>query len=104
MKTVLAILSFVLLIAITANAQTEKKSPCCTETKVKTSQLDESSSTDVQSTLTKNSTLTAASHSGDDDGKKCEGKDKEECEKKCETKETKEIEETPQTDETSEQE
>ncbi|MEE9432374.1 MAG: hypothetical protein V3V16_15110 [Melioribacteraceae bacterium] len=71
MKSILAILSFVLLIAITANAQTENDSK-----KEQTLKIEQSSSND-QSTL-----------SATEDGKKkCEGKSKEECKKQWEEKE-----------------
>jgi len=71
MKTVLAILSLVLLIAITANAQTEK------DLQKKQTITTEQSSSDDQSTLSVT----------EDGKKKCEGKSKEECIKKCEGKE-----------------
>ena len=65
MKTILSILSFVLLIAITANAQTE------TDTKKEETIKTELTSSDDQSTLSLN----------EDGKKKCEGKSKEECKK-----------------------
>lgn len=71
MKTVLAILSLVLLFAITANAQTENNLKTEQTTKI------EQSSSDDQSTL-----------SVTEDGKKeCEGKSKEECKRVCTEKE-----------------
>ena len=71
MKTVLAILTLILLFAITANAQTEKDLQ-----KEKTITTEQSSSNN-ESTL-----------SVSEDGKKeCEGKSKEECKKVCEDKE-----------------
>ena len=71
MKSILAILSFVLLIAFTANAQTE------TDTKKEETIKIEQSSPDDQSTLSVT----------EDGKKKCEGKSKEECKKLCEGKE-----------------
>jgi len=71
MKTVLAILSFVLLFAITVNAQTENDLQ-----KEKTITTEQSSSEDQP-------TLSAI----EDGKKKCEGKSKEECKKQCEEKE-----------------
>ncbi len=71
MKTVLAILSLVLLFAFTANAQTETDLQ-----KEQTIQTEQSSSGD-ESTLSVN----------EDVKKECEGKSKEECKKKCEDKE-----------------
>jgi len=71
MKTVLAILSFVLLIAFTANAQTE------------TDLQKEQTITTEQSSSNNESTLSVS-----EDGKKeCEGKSKGECKKVCDEKE-----------------
>jgi hypothetical protein len=71
MKSILAILSLILLFAITANAQTEKDLQ-----KEQTIKVEQSSS-DNESTLT----------ATEDDKKECEGKSKEECKRVCEEKE-----------------
>jgi hypothetical protein len=92
MKSVLTILSFVLLVAFTANAQTEVKRKCCSSDKDKTTQIEKSSSSD-QTTLTETSTLSATSLSNDGENKECG----EECkDENCEicTKSKTESEET----------
>jgi hypothetical protein len=70
MKSILTILSFVLLVAFTLNAQTEVKRKCCSSDKDKTTQIEKSSSSD-QTTLTETSTLSATSLSNDGENKKC---------------------------------
>ena len=70
MKTILAILSLVLLFTISANAQTEK------DLQKEQTITSEQSLSDNESTL-----------SVSEDGKKeCEGKSKEECKRVCEEK------------------
>ena len=70
MKSILTILSFVLLVAFTANAQTEVKRKCCSSDKHKTTQIEKSSSSD-QTTVTETSTHSAASLSNDGENKEC---------------------------------
>jgi len=94
MKFILTILSFVLLVAFTANAQTEVKRKCCSSDKEKTTQIEKSSSSD-QTTVTEAATLSATSISNDGEKKECSGECKDEnCEictkSKNESKETEE--------------
>ena len=94
MKSILTILSFVLLVAFTANAQTEVKRKCCSSDKVKTTQIDKTSSSD-QSTVTEAATLSATSLTNDGENKECTEKCTDEnceiCTKdKTEAKETEE--------------
>ena len=70
MKSILTILSFVLLVAFTANAQTEVKRKCCSSDKEKTTQIEKSSSSD-QTTVTEAATLSATSISNDGENKEC---------------------------------
>ena len=94
MKSILTILSFVLLVAFTASAQTEVKRKCCSSDKDKTTQIEKSSSTD-QTEVTEAATLSAASLSNDGENKECSGECKDEnceiCSKsKTESEETEE--------------
>ena len=77
MKSILTILSFVLLVAFTANAQTEVKRKCCSSDKDKTTQIEKSSSID-QTTVTETSTHSATSLSNDGKTKECGGECKDE--------------------------
>jgi len=77
MKSILTILSFVLLVAFTANAQTEVKRKCCSLDKDKTTQIEKTSSGD-QTTITETSTLSATSISNDGENKECGGECKDE--------------------------
>ena len=70
MKSILTILSFVLLVAFTANAQTEVKRKCCSSDKDKTTQIEKSSSID-QTTVTEAATLSTTSISNDGENKEC---------------------------------
>ena len=94
MKSILTILSFVLLLAITANAQTEVKQKCCSSDKDKTTQIEKTSSSD-QTAVTETSTLSATSLSNDGENKECGEECKDEnCEictkSKTESKKTEE--------------
>ncbi len=94
MKSILTILSFVLLLAIIANAQTEVKRKCCSSDKDKTTQIESTSSSD-QTAVTETPTLSTTSISNDGENKECGGKCKDEnceiCTKgKTESKETEE--------------
>ena len=94
MKSILTILSFVLLVAFTANAQTEVKRKCCSSYKDKTTQIEKTSSSD-QTAVTETSTFSAASLSNDGESKECGEKCTDEnCEicikSKTESKETEE--------------
>jgi len=60
----------VLLVAFTANAQTEVKRKCCSSDKEKTTQIETSSSTD-QTTVTEAATLSTTSISNDGENKEC---------------------------------
>jgi hypothetical protein len=98
MKSILTILSFVLLIALTANAQTEVKRKCCSSDKVKTTQIEKSSSTD-QTAVTEAATLSATSLTNNGEKKECA----EECkDKNCEIC-TKDKTESKETEENSDQ-
>ena len=68
MKTVLAILSFVLVLAFTANAQTE------------TNLQKEQTATTVEKSLTEDQATVSVN---EEVKHKCEGKSKEECKKAC---------------------
>ena len=94
MKSILTVLSFVLLVAFTVNAQTEVKQKCCSSDKHKTTQIEKTSSTD-QTAVTETSTHSAASLSNDgekkDCGEECKDENCEICTKsKTESKETEE--------------
>ena len=94
MKSILIILSFVLLVAFTANAQTEVKRKCCSSDKEKTTQIEKTSSSD-QTAVTETSTLSSTSLSNDGENKECTEKCTDEnCEictkSKTEAKETEE--------------
>ena len=94
MKSILTILSFVLLVAFTANAQTEVKQKCCSSDKHKTTQIEKSSSSD-QTEVTEAATLSSTSISNDGERKDCaEECNDENCEictkSKTESKETEE--------------
>ncbi len=70
MKSILTILSFVLLVAFTTNAQTEIKRKCCSSDKVKTTQIEKTSSSD-QTAVTEAATLSATSISNNGEKKAC---------------------------------
>ena len=94
MKSILTILSFVLLVAFTANAQTEVKKKCCSSDKHKTTQIEKSSSSD-ETEVTEAATLSSTSISNDGENKECTEKCTDEnCEictkSKTESKETEE--------------
>ena len=94
MNSILTILSFILLVAFTANAQTEVKQKCCSSDKHKTTQIEKTSSTD-ETAVTEAATLTTTSISNDGEKKECGEECKDEnCEmctkSKTESKETEE--------------
>ena len=98
MKSILTILWFVLLVAFTANAQTEVKQKCCSSDKDKTTQIEKTSSSD-QTAVTETSTHPATSLSNDGKTKECG----EECkDEKCEIC-TKSKTESKETEENSDQ-
>ena len=98
MKSILTILSFVLLVAFTANAQTEVKRKCCSSDKEKTTQIEKTSSTD-QTTVTEAATLSTTSISNDGENKECGVECKDENCEIC----TKSKTESEETEESSDQ-
>ncbi len=98
MKSILTILSFILLVALTLNAQTEVKRKCCSSDKDKTTQIEKSSSSD-QTTVTETSTLSATSLSNNGENKECGGECKDENCEIC----TKSKTESKKTEESSDQ-